>query len=301
MRRLVFLLVIPWSLQVAATGATAKRFRRPFLLSPTKLSSTSCRGTRTSTTVSLSLRGGSDSVDASQLVDQAYGWATNLGAPAALVAGAVIATLYETLSSGSLDVNEATDPRWVQIAKKATRMLLVSAFIMQIICIFCTTVLGTQLISDPPMASKAITAVQYLQEHYEFEVLTAKISFLQGLLTWLAAIALEHAIPQEAHEPPARRNMDMLIASSLTTLIIAMLSFYNGHMNFYTNYLHMLHRYATVVMKRYFGHWPPKVLTVVAIPSSITSIVYFFKVFLVHDRSGPGSGNLKGSKEKSLK
>jgi hypothetical protein len=168
-------------------------------------------------------------------------------------------------------------------------MLLVSAFIMQIVCIFCTTVLGTQLISDPPLASKAVTSVQYLQEHYEFEVLTAKISFLQGLITWLAAIALEHAIPQDPHEPLNRRNMDMLIASTLTTLIIAMLSFYTGHMNFYNNYFHMLQRYATVAVIKYFGHWPPKVLTVLAIPSTITSIVFFFRAFLVHDGVASGT------------
>jgi hypothetical protein len=282
-----------WTVPVVAATAAARSFRPPFVLHRKRSPSTSLTGTSTNNPLSLSLRGGSADVDTAQLVEQAYGWATNLGAPAALVAGAVIATLYETLSSGSLDVDETTDAKWVQIAKKATRMLLVSAFMMQIVCIFCTTVLGTQLISDPPLASKAVTSVQYLQEHYEFEVLTAKISFLQGLLTWLAAIAVEHAIPQDANEPTNRRNMDMLIASSLTTLIIAMLSFYNGHMNFYNNYLHMLQRYATVVVKKYFGHWPPKALTVLAIPSSITSIVFFFKVFLMHDVN-TGSNKSKG-------
>jgi hypothetical protein len=299
MRSLVFLLplllVLPsWTVPVLAATAAAKSFRPPFLLSgKTSPSTTSFTGTSTSNALPLSLRGGSADVDTAQLVEQAYGWATNLGAPAALVAGAVIATLYETLSSGSLDVNETTDAKWVQVAKKATRMLLVSAFMMQIICIFCTTVLGTQLISAPPLASKAVTSIQYLQEHYEFEVLTAKISFLQGLLTWLAAIAVEHAIPQDTNEPPNRRNMDMLIASSLTTLIIAMLSFYNGHMNFYNNYLHMLQRYATVVVKKYFGHWPPKALTILAVPSSITSIIFFCKVFLMHD-GNTGSNKSKG-------
>jgi hypothetical protein len=299
------------TVQAEASTTPTKRFRSPFSIPRKRSSSTSiCSFASTSignsnsnsniNSISLSLRGGSAVADTAQLVEQAYGWATNLGAPAALVAGAVIATLYETLSSGSLDVNETTDPKWVQVAKKATRILLVSAFIMQTICIFCTTVLGTQLISDPPLASNAVTSVQYLQEHYEFEVLTIKLSFLQGLVTWLAAIAIEHAIPQDPNEPANRRNMDMLIASSLTTLIIAMLAFYNTHMNFYNNFLQMLHRYAIVVFQRYFAHWPPKPLTVLAIPSSIASIVYFFKVFLVHDgNASDAANNTKGSKGKS--
>jgi hypothetical protein len=68
------------------------------------------------------LRGGSADVDTSQLVEQAYGWATNMEAPAALVAGAVIATLYETLSSGSLDVNETTHPKWPNGSKSLKRL-----------------------------------------------------------------------------------------------------------------------------------------------------------------------------------
>ncbi|CAB9514563.1 expressed unknown protein [Seminavis robusta] len=228
------------------------------------------------TAVSVPRGGGAD-----QFVDQAYDWATNLGAPAALVAGAVIATLYENMSSGSLDVMEKTDPAWVKVAKKATRLLLLSAFILQIVCIFCTTILGTHLLSHEPVsATKAATAMQYLREQFEFEYLTSRIAFLQGLVFWLSAIALEHAIPHFTDESPARRNVDILIASSLATLIIAMMSFYNGHMNFYDNYYEMLVRFGQVTWTRYCAQWPPRVMTVLALPTLATSIVYFFKVFL---------------------
>lgn len=224
----------------------------------------------------LLVRGGG--ADVAQLVDLAYEWAVGLGAPAALVAGAVIATLYESMSSGHLDI-EPKDKSWVKMAKKMTRLLLVTAFILQIVCIFCTTILGTHLMSQPPFGnSKAETPLQYVKEHFEFEYLTSRIAFLQGLLTWLGAIALEHMIPKSDYETPARRNMEVLISSSLATLIIMMLSFYNGHMNFYANYFEMLCRYAKVTWARYVLIWPPRPLTILALPCAGTAVLYFFKV-----------------------
>ena len=229
-----------------------------------------------SLTYAIVLRGGSDG---SEYIGAAYDWATNLGAPAALVAGAVIATLYENMASGSLDA-ERTDTSWVKLAKKLTRLLLVTAFILQIVCIFCTTILGTHLLSLPSVDTKATSALQFLKENFEFEYLTSRIAFIQGLITWIAAVALEHAIPQGPMETEERRRMDILIASSLTTLIIAMLSFYNGHMNFYKNYFDMLCQYGKVIWFRYVYMWPPRVMTVVAFPSFAVSVIYFFKVFL---------------------
>ena len=131
--------------------------------------------------------------------------------------------------------------------------------------------------------TRALTPLQYLSENYEFEYLTSRISFLQGLVTWLAAIALEHFIPQGEHESAARRNMDVLIASSLCTLIIMMLSFYNGHMNFYDNYSDMLYQYGKVVWNRFVWVWPPRPLTVLWVPTFLTGVVYFFKVMLDMD------------------
>lgn len=234
----------------------------------------------------VALRGGSDG---REFVESAYGWAANLGAPAALVAGAVIATLYENMSSGSLDI-ERTDANWVQLAKKMTRLLLVSAFILQIVCIFCTTILGTQLLSSAPLDSKATNALEYLKENFEFEYLTSRISFIQGLITWIGAVALEHAIPQGPFETEQRRRMDILIASSLTTLIMAMLSFYNGHMSFYKNYFDMLCQYGKIAYVRYVHQWPPRVMTVLAVPPFAVSVIYFYKVFL--DFKGDGRKEL---------
>lgn len=224
----------------------------------------------------VALRGGGSNAD---FVDDAYGWVTNLGAPSALVAGAVIGTLYESMSDGSLDVRRS-DKAWVRLAKKVTRLLLLSAFILQVICIFCTTILGTNLLSRPVAeTSEATSALDYLRQNYEFEYLTSRISFLQGLLNWLFAIAVEHAIPQGPHESEARRRMDLLIASSLTTLMIAMVSFYNGHMEFYANYGGMLCRYFKVMMLRFIWQWPPRIMTAIALLPFAASIYYFFEVF----------------------
>ena len=240
------------------------------------------RGGTTAHSALLDLRGGGDS---DEFVGLAYDWATNLGAPAALVAGAVIATLYENMASGTLDT-ERSDARWVKIAKKVTRLLLVTAFILQIVCIFCTTILGTHLLSLPAVNTKASSALEYLRINFEFEYLTSRIAFIQGLITWIAAVALEHAIPQGHIETEERRRMDVLIASSLTTLIILMISFYNGHMDFYANYFDMLCQYGKVAWTRYVYMWPPRVMTVLALPPFAISIVYFFKVFLDFDLRG---------------
>jgi hypothetical protein len=79
-------------------------------------------------------------------VDDAYGWCCSLGAPSALVAAAVVATIYENIHSGDLEI-VASDGRWVQLGKKLTRLLLLSAFALETMSIFVTTVTGTMLLS----------------------------------------------------------------------------------------------------------------------------------------------------------
>jgi len=87
------------------------------------------------------IRGGtSDDV----LAAEAFDWCSNLGAPAALVAGAVLATLSSTRNE--LTPRE-TDAPGVQWRKKICRFLLLSAFALEVFCIFVTTVTGA---SDEP-------------------------------------------------------------------------------------------------------------------------------------------------------
>jgi hypothetical protein len=73
----------------------------------------------------------------------AYDWCVNLCAPSALVAGAVIATIYENIGSGALDIRADSDTRWVMFGKRITRLLLLSAFAFEVLSIFVTTVTGT--------------------------------------------------------------------------------------------------------------------------------------------------------------
>ena len=145
----------------------------------------------------LSLRGG----EVSEIAMAAYEWCVNLGNPSALVAGAVIATIYENISSGTLEIKKDDHPH-VKFAKRLTRVLLLSAFALEVMSIFVTTVTGTMLMSKTEDAldamvevTKDTTPLSFLRHNFEFEYLTARITFLQGLLNWLMAIALGHLIP----------------------------------------------------------------------------------------------------------
>lgn len=92
---------------------------------------------RSAVAVAVLLRGG----EVSELAMGAYDWCVNLCSPSALVAGAVIATIYENIGSGALDI-ASDDSKWVRTGKRVTRLLLLSAFAFEIISIFVTTVTG---------------------------------------------------------------------------------------------------------------------------------------------------------------
>jgi hypothetical protein len=206
--------------------------------------------------------------DNNEYVDTAYGWCMNLGGPAALVAGAVVATLYESMRGGELVV-QGKDTRYVKFAKHLTTFLLMTAFAFQIISIFVTTVTGTMLLSrDANAASTATSALGYLREHFEFEYLTARVSFLQGILNWLGAVAVENTIPRQG-EGRATIKMKQFVASSIFTLILLLLSFYNAHMTFYSNYFQLVSRWIKIASDRFLWHWPPRPLALLFVPSGI--------------------------------
>ena len=93
-----------------------------------------------------SLKQAQDVISDDTLAMEAFEWCSNLGAPAALVAGAVLATLSQTREDLAPNIQ---DPRWVRVAKKLCRALLLSSFAMEIFCIFVTTVTGTMLLVRP--------------------------------------------------------------------------------------------------------------------------------------------------------
>lgn len=176
----------------------------------------------TSTSLVLSIpRGG---VDDLEMAVDAFDWCANLGAPAALVGGAVLATLAGTREFLS---PKRKDTRVRRLLKQSTRFLLLSAFGLEIISIFVTTVTGTMLLAhgDVPTGEHAGTEYHspmgFLRFNHEFEYLTARITFLQGLFHWLIATALELTIPKEA-EGEASKRMNQFIASSLITIVFLM-------------------------------------------------------------------------------
>lgn len=140
-----------------------------------------------------------------------------------LVAGAVIATIYENIGSGALDIHRRKDTKWVMLGKRICRLLLLSAFALEVLSIFVTTVTGTMLLAHTQealdamvpthMVNKDTTPLSFLHDNFEFEYLTARITFLQGLLNWLGAIALGHILP--SGESVDSRVMNQFIGLSL--------------------------------------------------------------------------------------
>jgi hypothetical protein len=214
------------------------------------------------------LRGGGGEAEA--FAADAYDWCINLGAPAALIAGAVIATLYENIRGGHFDLRKG-DTAYIMAAKKTTNFLLLSAFALQIISIFVTTVTSTMLRARDfsETATKAHSALSFMRENFEFEYLTSRLSFLQGLIHWLCGVALEHTIPRKG-EGQAAKKMDQFVAVSLFTLALLLLSFYNTHLTFYGNYFQMLLRWGHVTRIRFFGKFRP--MMILYIPGIMLSI-----------------------------
>jgi len=206
----------------------------------------------------------------------------SLGAPAALIAGAVLVTFMETREDYA---PKSTDSKWVRIGKLLYRFLLASSFRLEVVSIFVSTVTGSVLLGHG-QATKA-AAVGYtsclglLHHHHEFEFLTIQIGFLQGLLHWLYSVALDLFIPKENEDKSARR-MNIFLASCLTSLCVWILAFYNHHLNFYSDYAHMLRRYCILFFQRYI--WSGKnhqfrPLSLIYIPAFIRTIYLGWRAF----------------------
>jgi len=222
----------------------------------------------------LAVRGGGSLAD--EFSDEAYGWCNDLGSPAALIAGAVIAILYENARGGQLEIRRG-DTTYVKFAKKMTSLLLLSAFALEIIAIFVTTVTGTMMRSTDfsIMETSAHNALEFMRENFEFEYLTARLSFLQGLLNWLFAVAIEFTIPS-ATEGKVAPKMDQFVAISLATLILMLISFFNKHLTDYDNYVKMVTRWAYVSANKFFSVGP---MAVLYIPGMAMSLYYGILAF----------------------
>jgi hypothetical protein len=240
-------------------------------------------------------------------------WSANLGAPAALVAGAVLATMIEGRETMSTKTSDTVN---VRILKKLCRVLLLSSFALEIISIFVTTVTGTVLLSHGDAAALLAAAkkggsalvkksfdysspIGFLMHNFEFEYLTSHFAFLQGLFHWLASVAIEILIPRP-DDTKSTKLMNRFTASSLCTILVAMLSFLNRHLTFYGNYPQMLRRYFTVCFYHFF--WPLRPLTTLLIPMSVWTLVLGVRAVVTtarldetDEKNGATNGKANGS------
>lgn len=93
-------------------------------------------------------------------------WTAGIGAPAALVAGAVLVTLSETREELA---PRRKDPIWVRRGKMTMRFLLLSSFALEVVSIFVSTMTGSVLLGHGP-AKKAVgylSPLQLLHYHHE--------------------------------------------------------------------------------------------------------------------------------------
>lgn len=216
----------------------------------------------------------------------AWEWTANLGAPAALVAGAVLVTLSESRQAMQ---PHKSDKNWIRLAKQWFRFLIMSSFALEVISIFVSTMTGTVLLSHPEqsVAKKMVgygSPLALLHHHHEFEYLTIQIGFLQGLFNWLAAVALEILIPKDSaggdyRETKSAQRMNKAMASCLLTLILWIQAFYNHHLSFYSDYASMLWRYGQLFLRRYVLCWPIRPMAFLYIPSAILSLVLVWRAF----------------------
>eukprot|EP00542_Grammatophora_oceanica_P015819 CAMPEP_0194031778 /NCGR_PEP_ID=MMETSP0009_2-20130614/4866_1 /TAXON_ID=210454 /ORGANISM="Grammatophora oceanica, Strain CCMP 410" /LENGTH=227 /DNA_ID=CAMNT_0038672011 /DNA_START=270 /DNA_END=953 /DNA_ORIENTATION=- len=207
----------------------------------------------------------------------AWEWTNAIGAPAALVAGAVLATFFETREECS---PQKSDKPWVRNLKRIMRMLLLTSFILEVVSIFCGTMTGSVLLGHGPAKVPVgyTSPLQLIHHHHEFEYLTTQICFLQGLINWLGAVAVELLLPRQSETKSAKR-MNRCLAGWLVTFLLWMLAFYNNHLSFYSDYTTMLRRFFVLFVSRYVVARPFRPMSLLYGPSIIWSSILTWRAF----------------------
>lgn len=222
-----------------------------------------------------------------------------IGAPAALVAGAVLVTLSETREDTAPRKNDTKRTRFLKLSM---RFLLLTSFAFEVISIFVATMTGSVLLghSEQSVAKKMVgygSPLQLLHHHHEWvvvrkhlfsyfgrcwsltyslfddfrlEYLGTQICFLQGLMHWLAAVAIELVLPKEK-ETKSAKVMNKCLAAWLSSMVVWMLAFYNHHLSFYSDYFSMLRRFFWLFAQRYFLEKPIRPLSLLYVPSFLYS------------------------------
>lgn len=107
--------------------------------------------------------------DDTSLAFDAWEWTSNMGAPAALIAAAVLVTLSETRL---VTAPVKTDKRWIRFTKRLMRFLLMSSFALEVASIFVGNMTGSMLLGHggQSVASKVVgysAPLQLVHHHHE--------------------------------------------------------------------------------------------------------------------------------------
>ena len=99
---------------------------------------------------------------------------------------------------------------------------------------------------------ETISPMGFLHKNLPFEFLISRFSFLQGLLHWIAGVALMYIGNAPAAGGKASTKMFYFIGTSLMSALLLMIAFLNKHMNFYASYLHMIADFHLQFFQQYF-------------------------------------------------
>jgi len=206
----------------------------------------------------------------------AWEWTSNMGAPAALIAAAVLVTLSETRAGTTIN---KTDEPWTRFLKRMMRFSLMTSFALEVTSIFVGNMTGSMLLGHGAQtcAKKMAgycSALQLLHHHFEFEYLIVQISFLQGLIHWLFAVICELLLEKTGETAPDAW-LNKCLASWLFSLVLFIMAFYNDHINFYSDYASMIRRFFVLLFKNY--RFRP--MSLMYLPSLFYSFVLTWKAF----------------------
>lgn len=108
--------------------------------------------------------------------------------------------------------------------------------------------------------------------------MTTQICFLQGLINWLMASAVELFLPEEG-EAKSSIVMNKCLSAWLGSLIVWILAFYNHRLSFYSDYWSMLRRWGSLFLKQYVFERPIRPLSLIYIPSFFYSLRLTWQAF----------------------
>jgi hypothetical protein len=290
MRSVFYLIVASIAALSCVTASRNSNVARPPSFLPRSLTKKSTDSSVLATDIMFKLRGGDQ---AATMVAMAGDWVGSLAGPASIISGAVLSNLYQNMRADAELSVQPGDTALIRTAKKLTKFLLTSAFAMVISCIFFSLITRSMLMALPPAALAKIkvheqsTPMSVLRENFEFEYLTCQLLIGQGLLNWLASIALTFGIPR-ANQPVSVRKMNQFISSVVFCMMLVMISFFNNHLIHYPNYLAMLMRWMHIMFRRFIWHYPLLPMAYIIGPIFALTVYRGLDVFLFNSDSEEG-------------